>query len=376
MSLINLNISEVSLISKGLLTDDRRQLADHLVRVALASVDARQATLRALESLRGLVPLNGCTVFAVGKAALPMAKAILEQVEVKQGVVHCFESGALGPLKLVRARHPLPADDAVERGQEVLELASSLTTSDVALCLISGGGSAMLERPRPGVSLAQIAEESERLMRSGANIIALNQRRRQLSMIKGGGLSAAIKPALVVNIIMSDTPGAPLETVASGPTLPADHTVVAADHLTMREAILREAPQLRVIEKLLVGEAREVGRQLASLTPGFIATGETTVTVTGKGLGGRNHEVILGALDEWLRRRRGNGLLLSLGSDGIDGGSDAAGAWCDEALLKNAPDPTAALHDNDSHHYFKSLKGQIITGPTGTNVADLVISLP
>ena len=145
----------------------------------------------------------------------------------------------------------------------------------------------MLECPRPGVTLAELSAESTRLMHAGADIVTLNARRRELSAIKGGGLASALRPAQIVTIVISDTPGAPLETVASGPTLPSDWTVVAADHLTARDAILRAAPELRPLPELLAGEARSCGAALAQLTPGFVATGETTVTVRGSGRGGR-----------------------------------------------------------------------------------------
>lgn len=339
-------------------------------------MDAYAATTRALRQLEGQVNLNQCTVIAFGKAALSMARAAHDQLDIKQGVVHCFESGQLGPLRLVRSAHPLPAHDAVERGDEVLSLARSLNADDIALCLISGGGSAMLERPRSGLSLSDLSAESAKLMRAGVDIMTLNRRRAELSMIKGGGLAQALRPAKIINIIISDTPGAPLETVASGPTLPSDHTLLAADHLTMREAVLRAAPHLRPLDEIVQGEARHVGQRLANLPAGFVATGETTVTVSGQGRGGRNHELILGAIQAWRHTQRSNGLLLSIGSDGIDGSSDAAGAWCDEVLLQNSPDPSSALANNDSHQYFKRVGGQITTGPTGTNVADLIISLP
>ena len=369
-TLTNVNQSQMQLI------EARRQRAHDLVAVALDAIDPLKATRRALQSLHGQVNLERCTVFAFGKAARGMAEGVLREVRPRRGVVHCFDQGQLGPLRLVKSAHPAPAYDAAERGQEALELARSLGPNDVALCLVSGGGSAMLECPRPGISLAQLSEESMTLMRAGADITTLNARRRELSAIKGGGLAEAIRPALVITVIISDTPGAPLETVASGPTLPADFTVVAADHLTARDAVIKAAPDLRPIEELLHGEARDVGAQLAQLTPGFVATGETTVTVTGQGRGGRNHELVIGALSAWRAQRAAQGLILSMGTDGIDGSSDAAGAWCDEALLQLAPDPAHAITHNDTHHYFQSLNAQIKTGPTGTNVADLVLSLP
>lgn len=358
------------------LVNARRERGLELVQIALAAIEPRSATRSALRRLQGQVDLEGCTIFAFGKAARGMAEGALDEVQPRGGLVHCFESGELGPLQLVRSAHPSPAPDAAERGHEALSLAHSLTSTDVALCLVSGGGSSMLECPRPGISLSDLRSETLALMRSGVDITTLNARRRELSLIKGGGLAAAIRPAMVITVIISDTPGAPLSTVASGPTLPADVTLVAADHLTARDAVLTAAPELRAVPELLQGEARALGAKLATTPPGFVMTGETTVTVCGHGRGGRNHELVLGALQFWRARGHGQGLLLSIGTDGIDGSSDAAGAWCDEALLQYAPDPASTLRDNNSHRYFKELGAQIKTGPTGSNVADLVISLP
>jgi glycerate-2-kinase len=234
----------------------------------------------------------------------------------------------------------------------------------------------MLEYPKPGVNMEYIKQESDRLMKAGADIRILNARRMELSAIKKGGLAQAIRPAKVITILISDTPGAPLETVASGPTLPSDKTIIAADRLTLQKAILAADPSLRSLSELLKGEARLMGSLLAQETAGFVATGETTVSVTGHGRGGRNHEVVLGALQRWRQIGRSNGLILSIGTDGIDGSSDAAGAFCDEEVLVRAPDPIHTLLNNDSHHYFQALNAQIKMGPTGSNVADLVISLP
>jgi len=355
---------------------ERRAHARELINVALEAINPRVATRKAIRSLEGKLNLTNCTVFACGKAARGMAEGVLDELVPRRGLVHCFDQGELGPLQLVKSSHPKPAQDAMMRGRDMLDLARSLGPQDVALCLVSGGGSAMLEYPREGVSIHQISAEIDELMRAGADIMTLNTRRRALSAIKGGGLAAAIRPATVVTILISDTPGAPLDTVASGPTLPGDYTVVAADHLTAREAILERAPHLRVLPELLRGEARVLGASLAELEPGFIATGETTVSVTGRGRGGRNHELVLGALQTWRARGAARGLILSIGTDGIDGSSNSAGAWCDEGLIQRAPDPTEALLNNDSHSYFQALDAQITTGPTGSNVADLVLSLP
>ena len=353
----------------------RRVEGNRLLHVAWDAIEPRIATRRALQTLQGHVDLHQCTVFAVGKAALGMAQGVLDEVQVKDGLVHCFDEGHLGPLKLVQSAHPFPAPDAAERGREMLEMANALSSDDVALCLISGGGSAMLECPRPGVTMERIQRETNELMKAGVAIEALNQRRRTLSAIKGGGLASAIAPAKVITLVISDTPGAPLETVASGPSLPSDHVVVVADHLTARHAVLNASPMLRSYPELISGEASDQGAYLSSLQPGFVATGETTVTVKGEGFGGRNQELALGALQACLTRRESCGLFIAIGTDGIDGRSDAAGAWFDEEVLSRATDPKQALMNNDSATYFSTLGAQIKTGPTGTNVADLILSL-
>ena len=184
----------------------RRQRALDLVNVALRAIDPRSATVRALKQLRGHVNLEGSTVFAFGKAAFGMAQGVLDELTPKQGKVHCFQEGELGPLKLVKSSHPYPAADAVERGREVLELAQSLSFDDIALCLVSGGGSSMLEYPLQGVSIEEMTRASAELMKAGADITALNEKRRSLSAIKGGGLAQAIKPATIITIIKSSFP--------------------------------------------------------------------------------------------------------------------------------------------------------------------------
>ena len=191
----------------------------------------------------------------------------------------------------------MPAIDAAQRGQELFELAQTLQSGELAICLVSGGGSAMLEYPKPGISMDYIKQESDRLMKAGADISILNARRKELSAIKNGGLAQAIRPAKVITIVIGDTPGAPIETVASGPSLPSDKVIMAADHLTLQKAILKADPNLRPLPDLLNGEARILGAALAQQEAGFVATGETTVSVVGKGRGGRNHELVLGALN-------------------------------------------------------------------------------
>ena len=363
----------------------RRREALDLMEAALQSVDAKRGTRRAIERLQDRHgPLPACTVFAFGKASIPMAEAALECLDVKQGVVLCLEDAHLSPLRVIRAGHPLPAPDAFERGAEVLQLAESLESSDCALCLVSGGGSAMLEAPQPGISLAEIQRATRSALQGGADIATLNEMRQRLSRIKAGGLARALAPATVYNVVLSDVPGHPPALVASGPTfsseVPDTHCEVAAENAVAREAIVRAAQatgrDIQVARALLVGEARQAGARFQWSAQGrsLVAGGETTVTVRGDGLGGRNQEFVLGALSAWQ-----GGLTVAFGTDGVDGCSLDAGALVDDYVLQEMQrrgiNPGAFLEQNDSNGFFRELGAAIHTGPTGTNVADLAIHL-
>lgn len=364
----------------------RRALALDLLDAALDAVEPRRATVAALARARGAgIGLDGCTLIAFGKAARAMAEGALAACGVRRGIVVGFEEGALGPLALRRGAHPLPAPDAPRVGAEVLALARSLGPGDVALCLVSGGGSAMLELPRPGVTMAEIADVTARLNAGGAPIEELNRARAALSQLKGGGLARAMNGATIVNVVLSDVPGGALDVVASGPTLaPGTRDFVAADNTTARRAMVELARSrgLRVDDTpgFLRGEARAAGprwvRESAAMPDldGRVHGGETVVTVHGGGRGGRNQELALAVLAQGV-----GGLLATLGTDGIDGASDAAGALVDEGvvatLAEQGLDARAFLDDNDSDALFRAVKTQLITGRTGTNVADVCLFL-
>ncbi len=404
---------------------ERRALALDLLEAALDAVDPGAATLRGIEAARAAgIALDGCTLFAFGKAARSMAEAALSSVRVRQGIVLCLDDTPLHPLVVHRAGHPLPSPDAPAHGAELLALARSLGPDDVALCLVSGGGSAMLELPRQGVALASIAEATRLLNEAGASIHKLNAVRRGLSQVKSGRLAAALAPARVVNILISDVPGNDLSVIASGPTVapPADapdaravvehyalgdrlppdvlraiaaaepvervevESFLAADNATARHAVIERAAALGLsaVEQELGGIARDAGPRLYadalerlaadSALGAVVAGGETRVEVQGSGRGGRNQELALAVLGVY----RG-GLIATLGSDGIDGASDAAGALVDAAAVAEARrrglDAARFLADNDSHRFFAELGTQLVTGPTGTNVADLCLVL-
>ncbi|MCP4871921.1 MAG: DUF4147 domain-containing protein [Proteobacteria bacterium] len=371
-------INRESLLAPELSPDTRarRTAALDLVDRALASVDAEAAVAAALGRLD--LPPN-CTVFAFGKASVPMTRAALASGCAKGGIVLGLgpDPGTLGPLQYRVAGHPVPVPHAADQGAEVLALAESLTADDVALCLVSGGGSAMLELPRDGLSMADIVRQTRRLLREGADIAELNAARVRMSRLKGGRLAEAMAPARVVNLVISDVGGHGPGLVASGPTVD-DHaeTVVVADNSTAVDAVA--ATGLELIPGLIHGTARWAGAAFYGGGGGSAraAGGESVVEVLGDGRGGRNQEFALGAAAAaW-----SGGLVLSVGTDGIDGTSDAAGALIDEAVMARAHslglDPEDFLRRNDSHAFFAQAGGRIVTGPTGTNVADLAIFLP
>ena len=324
----------------------------------------------------------------------------------------------------------------------MMRLTSNLSPDDLVLALISGGGSALMPLPADGVSLEGVQDVTSRLLNVGATINELNAVRKHLSAFKGGQLAANCYPATVISLILSDVVGDPLDTIASGPTAPDPstyetardvlnrygvwgsvspavkrrielglegkvaetpkpgdpvfekvHNVVVANNLKAARAAADKAEKLgyntEVLSTFVEGEARHVGTVYAGLAksismndipvpkPGaLLLGGETTVTVTGPGIGGRNQEVALGAL---IKIAGQTCVVLALGTDGIDGPTDAAGAIVDGASLNRAQskdlDPETYLRSNDSYNFFESLGDAVFTGPTGTNVNDLTLIL-
>jgi hydroxypyruvate reductase len=404
----------------------KRALALDLFEVALDAVDARTATEAALDRARddGL-DLEGAVVIGLGKAARGMAEAAVARARPSRGIVVCFEDGSLGPLVLRAAEHPISGATAIDNGQALVELARGVRPDETVLCLVSGGGSAMVELPVAGVDAGVLEAVTRALLASGAPIEVMNAIRARLSRIKGGGLARALSGARIVNIVISDVPGSPPSVVASGPTLaplvgavdlrrmldthglrqrlprealavleaandePARgarphgeiHTYVAADNESARRAAASHARALglSVAERpgFSRGEAREVGARFyddarASGADVVVWGGEPTVLVAGTGRGGRNEELVLGALS-----RYADGLLASFATDGIDGTSEAAGAILDEGVVERAREEgleaAASLANNDADTFFERTKGRVVTGLTGTNVADLTL---
>ena len=403
-----------------------RAEAEAAVRAAIAAVLPDEAVGRALRGKRfpGRVFL-----VAAGKAAWRMAAAALSVpgIPVEDGLV-ITKYGHLGtplpPLRFFEAGHPVPDENSVRAAEAALALTKDLRADDTVLFLLSGGGSALFEKPL--VPLDELQELTRRLLGSGADITEINTIRKRLSAVKGGRFAAHCAPAHIEALILSDVLGDRADMIASGP-VSADPSSSADALAIMEKYSLRpgaetarllalETPKevgnvsyrivgsvgalCRAAEAALRGmgyetvlltdrlesEARQAGRRLAAILRehegcgkklAFLAGGETVVHLTGDGLGGRNQEIALAAC-EGLRGLRNAGVI-SVGSDGTDGPTDAAGGWADgesfDALRAAGFEPEKALRDNDSYHALGAVGGLVFTGPTGTNVNDVSIAL-
>jgi hydroxypyruvate reductase len=421
---------------------DRLDHLAALLGAALAAADPGACVRRALHLDReGLwvgerrIDLSaGGRVFlvALGKAAPAMASAAIEILgeRITSGIVTELAPGAyaLPPsVQLFRTGHPLPDQDSLRAGNAMLGLAGQARRGEVVLALVSGGGSAMAEALRPGIGLEELRRLTAELLLAGAPITAINAIRTELSTLKGGGLARAASPAQVVGLLLSDVVGDEPASVASGPTVAPSGTPGLARHTlerlglwpavpgSIREALSQptrpatvdpppanliigrnadvlaaaaaEARRLgfpvQVLTERMQGEASTVGTRLgrrlrASAPPAcLLAGGETTVALRRGGRGGRNQELALGAA---LSLDGADGLLLaSFASDGIDGPTDAAGAWVDGHSIARAHsrglEARQALKDHDAYPYLDGIGSLLLTGPTGTNLNDLVIGL-
>jgi glycerate 2-kinase len=419
--------------------------AIELQRAALAAVDPASAIRRHVRREGDALSVAGqryrlgdyehVYVVGGGKAAVPMAAAIAELLgerPVEGVVVIKYEhthGQSIPRIQIIEAGHPVPDENSVRGARAVAGLADRATERDLVICLISGGGSALLTLPVPGLALADLQSLTDALLRCGATINEVNTVRKHCSAIKGGNLARLAAPARLVTFILSDVVGDPLDVIASGPTVPdsttvADARAVLGRHEISEPPFLRETPKpgdpafeqvqnvvvgsnrlaaLAAVERarelgfsaLLLstyveGEAREVGRVAAALAKGvrshgdplsppacLVWGGETTVTVRGEGMGGRNQELALSAalaLDGW-----SDVLIMALATDGTDGSTDGAGAIVTGETLARARehglDARAMLEANDSYRFFDRLGDLIRIGPTGTNVNDLLFVL-
>jgi hydroxypyruvate reductase len=295
-------------------------------------------------------------------------------------------------VTVIEAGHPIPDSHSLAAGQAALDFVSRLNEDDLLICLISGGGSALVSAPKDGITLEEIQSQTKKLLANGATIHEINNLRKQLDRIKGGGLARATK-AKVVSLILSDVIGNSLETIASGLTVDAtlgEHVQnfivgdiqVAAQ--AARDQAIAEGFESEILDLQIQGEAREIGLQLAKRlkverrkrTNKFclIAGGETTVTIQGDGKGGRNQELALSAVKELSGVE--NILFISLATDGDDGPTDSAGAVVNGESRQRAEKfgmfTPAYLSRNDAYNFFNPLGDLIQCGYTGTNVNDLI----
>lgn len=403
-----------------------RRDADAIIRASLNAVLPDEAVRRALKNFR---PQSGRVLLvAAGKAAWQMAHAAVKFLgRVDGGVVvtkYGHVKGTIPGVDCCEAGHPVPDENGFAATRKALELVQGLTAEDTVLFLLSGGGSALFEKPLiPGAELQQITGQ---LLASGADIVEMNTIRKRLSGVKGGRFAQSCAPAQVFSIVLSDILGDPLDMIASGPAVADTSTCAQAvaiaekyrldlspaatallrqetpkslDNVTtqitgsVRELCAAAAKASRalgyepiILTDRLCCEAREAGSFLGSVVRthagqgrklAFIAGGETVVHLTGKGLGGRNQELALAAAPALAGLQ--NCCVFSVGSDGTDGPTDAAGGYADgetEAALRAAGrDVFRTLADNDAYHALQAADGLIITGATGTNVNDVAVAL-
>lgn len=389
-----------------------------LVRGALDACAPRAATREAVAARTWPASVS---ILALGKAAPEMMRGALDAITPRAAWLVAppgdhADLVARGVVVRVGA-HPHPSDDAPARADEAMEIADAVPPDGALLALVSGGGSALLERPARGVSLDLAREIARTLMERGATIEELNAVRVALSELKGGRLGARVRGQLVT-LVVEDVMGRP-DLVASGPTMHATSPLADAREILARHGIAIDEALERAIARplppphprashqtivgnasarrgtiaaarshglfledlgpTLRGEARDEGARLAALAAergSFVIGGETTVTLQARsGRGGRSQELVLGAY-----LARPHGLVIAFGTDGIDGASDHAGAYLDERAWARASalglDARGALKRHDSERFFAALGTAIVTGPTGTNAADVACVLP
>jgi hydroxypyruvate reductase len=434
-----------------------RNHADEIFKAAVEAVDAEECvrafvsrdggSLRVDKTQYDLSNYDAVYIVGAGKASPRMAVPLVELLgdDLTGGVINTkYEhSEEIGIVKVVECGHPVPDEAGVGGTNDILEVLDAADERSLVICLLSGGGSAIMPAPVEGCSLVDKQETTRLLLECGANIVELNAIRKHLSRVKGGGLARTAFPATVVALMLSDVIGDSMDVIASGPTVPDTSTYKTCMDIFEKYEIFDQLPPavrqrmqaglagqvedtpkpgdaaLGRVQNLVVGsnglavaaaeakakelgystlklstrlegEAREIAHVHSAIAKEIlssgepvkapacvIAGGETTVTVRGKGKGGRNQEMVLAAalqLGGW-----GPIVFFSGGTDGTDGPTDAAGAVADGETIERAEalglSPIAFLKDNNSYHFFKPLDDLVMTGPTGTNVADVAMVL-
>lgn len=394
--------------------------AQTIIHRSIQAVLPDEAVRRALQ---GRTFTGKVVLVAAGKAAWQMAKAACEVVQVDRGVVVTKYDHVGGPIEGIacyEAGHPVPDENSFRATRAALAAVEGLTEADTVLFLLSGGGSALFEDPL--VSGGELQDITAQLLACGADIVEMNTIRKRLSAVKGGRFAQRCAPAKVFSIVLSDILGDPLDMIASGPACADTSTCAEARRIVEKynlrlseqaqSLLQQETPKaLYNVETMITGsvrelctaaaacckelgyepimltdrlccEAREAGSFLASIARthagsgrslAFLAGGETVVHLTGKGLGGRNQELALAAAEGIAGLE--NVLVFSLGSDGTDGPTDAAGGITDGTTKAALQEKGLAIHEvlaeNDAYHALKAVNGLIFTGATGTNVNDI-----
>ncbi len=424
-----------------------------IFHAGLHSVDSFTAVHKHFSLEKNILAVNGTQypledydniyVLGTGKATAAMAQAVEKVLtdRITDGFIN-VKYGHTRPLKYItvqEAGHPLPDASGLQGSEQIIRLLKSAGKLDLVIFIISGGGSALLPSPVPGLTLNDLQKTTQTLLEVGANIDEINIIRKHMSQLKGGRLARLAYPATVIALILSDVVGDHLGSIASGPTAPDDSTYQSCLHILNKFDIGRKIPKSvfdffvsgqngkeeetiksgdpvfqhvqnviigsniqavteakrraetlgynsLILSSSLEGEAKEAARIHASIAKEIISSknplpppaciisgGETTVTLRGHGLGGRNQEFALSAAIEI--DGVDNTILLSCGTDGTDGPTDAAGAIVDGQTLNRARlkqmDAVNYLLNNDSYHFFEPLGDLIFTGPTFTNVMDL-----
>ncbi len=404
-----------------------REDADRIVRESIRKVLPDEAVSRALT---GKDFGNGRVyVVAAGKAAWQMAKTAADILgdRMEAGVAvtkYDHVKGDIPGMKCFEAGHPVPDTNSFAGTQAALQLVEDLRKEDTVLFLLSGGGSALFEKPL--IPEEELADITKQLLACGADIVEINTIRKRISAVKGGKFAKLCEPARVFSIVLSDILGDPLDMIASGPAYPDSTTCAQAAAVAekyqlrlserAREMLGQETPKsLDNVETVITGsvrdlckaaadvcrelgyepevltdqlscEAREAGAFLGAIAKShqdsekslaFLAGGETVVHLTGTGMGGRNQELALAAAQGIAGLS--DTAVFSIGSDGTDGPTDAAGGYCDGAtkgaLEEQGMDIYHVLQQNDAYHALEKSGGLIITGATGTNVNDVAVLL-
>ncbi len=373
-------------------------------------------------------------VIGFGKASVGMAQAICDFIKIKNGAIVTNDPKAhlsTEKIEITVGGHPIPDEGSIQGAQKILEIAKDCKKNDLLIVLVSGGGSALLCHPR--ISLKDLQKTTDLLLKSGADINEINTIRKHLSFVKGGQLVKDVN-CKVISFIISDIMGDPLDFISSGPTVADSTTFQDAENILVKynlyekipekvvhvineglKGVIKETPKKenpifknvfnfivanneiackaaeekakeigynsKLLATNLSGEAKEVGKKLIFESDkinkkplAIITGGETTVTITGNGKGGRNQELVLGILEDISQK---NIVFGSFATDGIDGKSDAAGSIADQNSLKRAEEhnlnPIKFLEENNSYQFFYELKDLLFTGPTGTNVMDIQV---